>query len=98
MASGSVSSSGSNNNSNHLRNNFGVATQLKVQLQQQQHPRAKLASGVPMLMATVENASCLTSSPHWGSCRYVKKKRKKTVLQKVRRMVLGAPTTKQKAS
>ena len=60
--------------------------------------RAKLASGIPMLIGTVEHTSLL-SQPTYGSRRYVlarKKKRKKSIIQKWKRMILG--TTKAKAS
>ena len=56
---------------------------------QQPHVRSKLASGVPMLMSTVQDASCL-NDPQWGSRKdqqAKKKKRKRTKLQKLERTI-----------
>jgi hypothetical protein len=54
--------------------------------------RAKLASGVPMLMSTVADARCLTSN-EWGSRRFETKKKKRSTLRKYKRLLFGTTTT-----
>mmetsp|Transcript_14769 Transcript_14769/g.23872 ORF Transcript_14769/g.23872 Transcript_14769/m.23872 type:complete len:270 (-) Transcript_14769:201-1010(-) len=52
--------------------------------------RARLASGVPMLIST-STASAMTSSPQWGSRKHIvpKRRKKASKLKKLIRSVLG---------
>ena len=49
--------------------------------------RAKLASGVPMLMNTVSESAVLNRKS-WGSCKYLQKK-KPMKIKKIIRIILG---------
>ena len=57
--------------------------------------RAKLASGVPILMATASD-SAMINAPTWGSRRYnqPKKRQKISKLKKLLRSIMGKPKVK----
>ena len=61
--------------------------------------RAKLASGVPMLMNTVGESTVLKRKS-WGSHKYLQKKKKKkpTKIRKLIRIILGKSNNKGKSS
>lgn len=50
--------------------------------------RAKLASGVPMLMNTVSESTVINRKS-WGSRKYSQKKKKSTKMKKLIRIILG---------
>lgn len=64
----------------------GSATATAATTSRSPPVRAKLASGVPLLMVTVSQAEIL-SSPAWGSRRHLKKRKRLSTWQKLERMV-----------